>query len=195
MTGTYANYKKVHTIDFEGKYFKSPRPAEHCAITAIPTDERAGGRVAAGTRAGRAARRHDRRACQGVEAMKAYRDRHPCPDEGQRSRSRALQAALPRHPPIVADTHEEALAKQERWFTRPALRRIHARRDLLHHRDRLRPSSIWTSRCRRTCRRTASAAPLRASWQGQGQDAARDRHRQRSFRQRPVRRHTRRGGR
>src|SRR5712675_1455077 len=26
MTGTYANYKKVHTIDFEGKYFKSRGP-------------------------------------------------------------------------------------------------------------------------------------------------------------------------
>ncbi|PRC50181.1 FMNH2-dependent monooxygenase, partial [Mycobacterium sp. ITM-2017-0098] len=23
MTGTYANFKKVHTVDFEGKYFKS----------------------------------------------------------------------------------------------------------------------------------------------------------------------------
>jgi FMN-dependent oxidoreductase (nitrilotriacetate monooxygenase family) len=118
MTGTYANYKKVHTIDFEGKYFKSRGPLNTAPSPQYrPTIAQAGasppGRELAAQHADTIVA-----PANGVEAMKAYRD-----DIHARMKANGRD---PGHckllylvTPIVADTHEEALAKQERWFTDP----------------------------------------------------------------------------
>jgi FMN-dependent oxidoreductase (nitrilotriacetate monooxygenase family) len=115
-TGTYANYKKVHTIDFEGKYYKVRGPLNTAPSPQYrPTIAQAGasppGRELAALHADTIVA-----PANGVEAMRSYReDIH------------ARMAANGRDPahckllylvsPIVADTHEEALAKRERWFT------------------------------------------------------------------------------
>jgi alkanesulfonate monooxygenase SsuD/methylene tetrahydromethanopterin reductase-like flavin-dependent oxidoreductase (luciferase family) len=118
MTGTYANYKKVHTIDFEGKYYKSRGPLNTAPSPQYrPTIAQAGasppGRELAAQHADTIVA-----PANGVEAMKAYRD-----DIHARMKANGRDPAhcklLYLVTPIVADTHEEALAKQERWFTDP----------------------------------------------------------------------------
>ena len=118
MTGTYANYKKVHTIDFEGKYFKSRGPLNTAPSPQYrPTIAQAGasppGRELAAQHADTIVA-----PANGVEAMKAYRD-----DIHARMKANGRDPAhcklLYLVTPIVADTHDEALAKQERWFTEP----------------------------------------------------------------------------
>ncbi|MCW2588259.1 MAG: FMN-dependent oxidoreductase, nitrilotriacetate monooxygenase family [Mycobacterium sp.] len=119
MTGTYANFKKVHTVDFEGKYFKSRGPLNTAPSPQYrPTIAQAGasppGRALAAQYADTIVT-----PANDVAAMKEYRDD-----------IHARMAAIGRDPahckvlylvsPIVADTHEEALAKRERWFTDPA---------------------------------------------------------------------------
>jgi FMN-dependent oxidoreductase (nitrilotriacetate monooxygenase family) len=118
MTGTYANYKKVHTIDFEGKYYKVRGPLNTAPSPQYrPTIAQAGasppGRELAAQHADTIVA-----PANGIEAMKAYRDD-----------IHARMKAIGRDPahckllylvsPIVADTHDEALAKAERWFTSP----------------------------------------------------------------------------
>jgi alkanesulfonate monooxygenase SsuD/methylene tetrahydromethanopterin reductase-like flavin-dependent oxidoreductase (luciferase family) len=118
MTGTYANYKKVHTIDFEGKYYKSRGPLNTAPSPQYrPTIAQAGasppGRELAAQHADTIVA-----PANGVEAMKSYRD-----DIHARMKANGRDPAhcklLYLVTPIVADTHEEALAKQERWFTDP----------------------------------------------------------------------------
>jgi FMN-dependent oxidoreductase (nitrilotriacetate monooxygenase family) len=118
MTGTYANFKKVHTVDFEGKYFKSRGPLNTAPSPQYrPTIAQAGasppGRALAAQYADTIVT-----PANDVAAMKEYRDD-----------IHARMAAIGRDPahckvlylvsPIVADTHEEALAKRERWFSDP----------------------------------------------------------------------------
>jgi FMN-dependent oxidoreductase (nitrilotriacetate monooxygenase family) len=117
-TGTYADYTKVRTIDYVGKYYKSRGPLNTApSPQGRPTICQAGASVP-----GRefAAQYADTiiASTTGVEDMKAYRDD-----------IRARMVAHGRNPddckvlfiisPIVADTVEEALAKQKRWLNDP----------------------------------------------------------------------------
>jgi N-acetyl-S-(2-succino)cysteine monooxygenase len=117
-TGTYANYKKVHTIDFEGKYYKVRGPLNTAPSPQYrPTIAQAGasppGRELAALHADTIVA-----PANGIEAMRSYR-------EDIHARMKAI-GRDPAHckllflvSPIVADTHDEALAKAERWFTSP----------------------------------------------------------------------------
>jgi FMN-dependent oxidoreductase (nitrilotriacetate monooxygenase family) len=117
-TGTYANYKKVNTIDFEGKYYKVRGPLNTAPCPQYrPTIAQAGasppGRELAAQHADTIVA-----PANGVEAMKAYRDDiHARMKANGRDPSHCKLLYLVT--PIVADTHEEALAKQQRWFTSP----------------------------------------------------------------------------
>ena len=118
MTGVYANHKKVHTIDFEGTYYKSRGPLNTAPSPQYrPTIAQAGasppGRALAAQHADTIVSPAD-----SVESMKAYRD-------DMHARMKAI-GRDPSHckvlflaSPIVADTREEALAKRERWLTDP----------------------------------------------------------------------------
>jgi FMN-dependent oxidoreductase (nitrilotriacetate monooxygenase family) len=117
-TGTYANHEKVHTIDFEGKYFKSRGPLNTApSPQGRPAIAQAGasppGRDLAAAHADTIIANAD-----SVESMRAYReDIH------------ARMKANGRNPldckifyiisPIVADTHDEAVAKRDRWINDP----------------------------------------------------------------------------
>jgi FMN-dependent oxidoreductase (nitrilotriacetate monooxygenase family) len=117
-TGVYADYIKVHTIDFVGKYYKSRGPLNTvrpvqghpvlCQAGASPPGRQFAARFADTIIA----------TANGPAEMKAYRDD-----------VRARMAALGRDPdtckvlfliaPIVADTTEEAFAKKRRWLSDP----------------------------------------------------------------------------
>jgi FMN-dependent oxidoreductase (nitrilotriacetate monooxygenase family) len=117
-TGVYADYTKVHTIDFVGKYYKSRGPLNTvrpvqghpvlCQAGASPPGRQFAARFADTIIA----------TANGPAEMKAYRDD-----------VRAKMAALGRDPdtckvlfliaPIVADTTEEAFAKKRRWLSDP----------------------------------------------------------------------------
>ncbi|WP_197378227.1 NtaA/DmoA family FMN-dependent monooxygenase [Mycolicibacterium mengxianglii] len=118
MTGTYANYQKVNTIDFEGKYYKSRGPLNTAPSPQYrPTIAQAGasppGRELAAQHADTIVA-----PANGIEAMKAYRDDiHARMKANGRDPSHCKVFYLVS--PVVADTHEEALAKRERWFTDP----------------------------------------------------------------------------
>lgn len=117
-TGTYADYTKVHTIDFEGKYFKSRGPLN----TAPSPQYRPAIAQAGASPPGRelAAQHADTivAPANGIEAMKAYRD-----DIHARMKANGRDPAhckvLYIVAPVVGDTRQEALAKRERWFTSP----------------------------------------------------------------------------
>lgn len=118
LTGTYANYKLVHTVDFEGKYYKCRGPLN----TAPSPQHRPTIAQAGASPPGRelAAQHADTivAPANGIEAMKAYRDdiRRRLVDNGRDpSDCKVLYVVSP----IVADTTEEALAKQHRWFNDP----------------------------------------------------------------------------
>ncbi|MFL6083521.1 MAG: NtaA/DmoA family FMN-dependent monooxygenase [Mycobacterium sp.] len=117
-TGTYANYKKVHTIDFEGKYYKVRGPLNTAPSPQYrPTIAQAGasppGRELAAQHADTIVA-----PANGIEAMRSYReDIHARMEAKGRDPSHCKLLFLVS--PIVADTHEEALAKRERWFTSP----------------------------------------------------------------------------
>jgi long-chain alkane monooxygenase len=114
--GVYADFSKVHTIDFEGKYFKSRGPLN----TVRSPQGRPAFVQAGGSPRGRefAAKTADSiiATSTGVEGMKAYRDD-----------VRARAEAHGRDPddikvlflisPILAETEYEARAKQERMNT------------------------------------------------------------------------------
>jgi alkanesulfonate monooxygenase SsuD/methylene tetrahydromethanopterin reductase-like flavin-dependent oxidoreductase (luciferase family) len=116
--GMYADYTKVHTVDFEGTYYRSRGPLN----TVRPPQGRPVICQAGASSKGRefAARCADTiiAAAQGPAQMKAYRDD-----------IRARMESLGRKPdsckvlfvvsPVLADTQEEAHAKRERWFTDP----------------------------------------------------------------------------
>lgn len=118
LTGTYANHKKVHTIDFEGKYYRCRGPLNTAPSPQYrPTIAQAGasppGRALAAQHADTIVAPAD-----SVEAMKAYRD-----DIHARMRAIGRDPAhckvLYLASPIVADTHEEAVAKRDRWYHDP----------------------------------------------------------------------------
>ncbi|MCW2551703.1 MAG: FMNH2-dependent monooxygenase [Mycobacterium sp.] len=118
MTGTFANFKKVHTVDFEGKYFKSRGPLNTAPSPQYrPTIAQAGasppGRELAAKHADTIVT-----PANGVEEMKAYRDDIHARMEAI-GRDPAHCKVLYLVSPIVADTHDEALAKRERWFSDP----------------------------------------------------------------------------
>jgi alkanesulfonate monooxygenase SsuD/methylene tetrahydromethanopterin reductase-like flavin-dependent oxidoreductase (luciferase family) len=118
MTGTYANFKKVHTIDFEGKYFKSRGPLNTAPSPQYrPTIAQAGasppGRALAAQYADTIVT-----PANDVAAMKEYRDDIHARMEAI-GRDPAHCKVLYLVSPIVADTHDEALAKRERWFSDP----------------------------------------------------------------------------
>jgi FMN-dependent oxidoreductase (nitrilotriacetate monooxygenase family) len=116
--GVYADHTKVHTIDFEGKYYKSRGPLNTVrSPQGRPTLVQAGA-----SPKGRAfaAKYGDSiiAAANGMEGMKAYRDD-----------IRARMEAIGRKPddckvlflisPVVADTIEEAREKKRRWMSDP----------------------------------------------------------------------------
>ncbi|MET0455154.1 MAG: NtaA/DmoA family FMN-dependent monooxygenase [Mycobacterium sp.] len=118
LTGTYANYEKVHTIDFEGKYYRSRGPLNTAPSPQYrPTIAQAGA-----SPPGRelAARHADTivAPANGPVAMKAYRD-----DIHARMRAHGRDPSdcklLYLVSPIVADTRDEALAKRDRWLNDP----------------------------------------------------------------------------
>ena len=117
-TGTYANHEKVHTIDFEGKYFKSRGPLN----TAPPPQGRPAIAQAGASPPGRdlAAAHADTiiANADSVESMRAYReDIHArMRANGRRPEDCKIFYIIS---PIVADTHDEAVAKRERWTTDP----------------------------------------------------------------------------
>ena len=118
LTGTYANHTKVHTVDFEGKYFKSRGPLNTAPSPQYrPTIAQAGasppGRELAAQHADTIVT-----PANGVEEMKAYRDDiHARMDANGRDPAHCKVLFLVS--PIVADTHDEALAKRARWFSDP----------------------------------------------------------------------------
>jgi N-acetyl-S-(2-succino)cysteine monooxygenase len=117
-TGTYVNHEKVHTIDFEGKYFKSRGPLNTAPSPQYrPTIAQAGasppGRELAAQHADTIVT-----PANDIDAMKAYRDDiHARMKANGRDPSECKVLYLVS--PIVADTHDEALAKRERWLTDP----------------------------------------------------------------------------
>ncbi|MGE2715750.1 NtaA/DmoA family FMN-dependent monooxygenase [Mycolicibacterium litorale] len=117
-TGTYADYTRVRTIDFEGKYYKSRGPLNTAPSPQYrPTIAQAGasppGRELAAQHADTIVAPAD-----GPEKMKAYRDDiHARMKANGRDPSHCKVFYLVS--PIVADTTEEALAKRERWFNDP----------------------------------------------------------------------------
>jgi FMN-dependent oxidoreductase (nitrilotriacetate monooxygenase family) len=117
-TGVYADHRKVRTIDFEGKYYKSRGPLNTvrspqgrpvlCQAGASPKGREFAAKYADTIIA----------AAAGPAQMKEYRDD-----------IRARMEANGRDPddckvlfiisPVVADTEEEAKDKRRRWFTDP----------------------------------------------------------------------------
>jgi len=117
-TNTYADFKKVHAINFKGKYFKSRGPLNTVrSPQGRPVFVQAGG-----SPRGRqfAAKTADSiiAVANGVAGMKAYRD-----DIHARMKANGRDPAhckvLYIVAPVVGDTRQEALAKRERWFTSP----------------------------------------------------------------------------
>ena len=117
-TGTYVDYTKVHTIDFEGKYYKSRGPLN----TLRPVQGRPVLLQAGASPPGREF------AAQYADTIIAYGG-SPTDMKSYRDDIRARLAANGRDPdtckvmflvsPVVADTTEEAQAKKRRWLTDP----------------------------------------------------------------------------
>ncbi|MHB8691228.1 MAG: NtaA/DmoA family FMN-dependent monooxygenase [Solirubrobacteraceae bacterium] len=115
-SGVYADYRKVHTVDFEGAYYKSRGPLNTvrspqgrpvlCQAGASPKGREFAAKYADTIIA----------AAAGTAQMKEYRDD-----------IRARMEAIGRNPddckvlfiisPILGDTEEEAMEKRRRWFT------------------------------------------------------------------------------
>jgi FMN-dependent oxidoreductase (nitrilotriacetate monooxygenase family) len=117
-TGTYADYTKVHTIDFEGKYFKSRGPLNTArSPQGWPAIAQAGASVPGRELASQYADTVVAPA-NGIEAMKAYRQDIRARMEGK-GRNPDDCEVLYIVSPIVADTEEEAHAKRYRWHNDP----------------------------------------------------------------------------
>ena len=91
-THTYADFRKVHTIDFAGKYFKSRGPLNTIPLAAAQADDPAGRRLAAGPRVRREGRRRDRRGGDRHPGHEGVPRRHPPPRRGDGPRPRRHQA-------------------------------------------------------------------------------------------------------
>jgi alkanesulfonate monooxygenase SsuD/methylene tetrahydromethanopterin reductase-like flavin-dependent oxidoreductase (luciferase family) len=146
-THMYADYNKVHTIDFEGKYFKSRGP-----LNTVPSPQQRPTFVQAGASPrGRAfaSRAADSviAVATGVAGMKVYRDD-----------IRARMAEIGRDPdeckllfvvsPTIAATEQEAREANAQLADAPNV----VEKALVASRPTPKstsPSSRWTSRCRR----------------------------------------------
>jgi FMN-dependent oxidoreductase (nitrilotriacetate monooxygenase family) len=111
-TSTYADYTKVHRIDFEGKYFKSQGPLNTQPSPQIrPVYVQAGG---SGRGRQFAAEHAEAVVCmsKGIPAMKAFRDdvRQRMIDVGRDPDSCKVLFVID---PIIAETQEEAAIKDE----------------------------------------------------------------------------------
>ena len=114
-TNTYIDHEKVHRVDFRGKYFASRGP-----LNTLPGPQ---GRPvmlqAGGSPVGRAfAARHADAVVsipKGVEAMRTYRDdmSRLAADAGRDPKAVKVFYIVS---PIVAETHEEAVARKERLY-------------------------------------------------------------------------------
>jgi FMN-dependent oxidoreductase (nitrilotriacetate monooxygenase family) len=117
-SGTYADHKKVHTINYEGKYFKCRGPLNTVrSPQGKPVFVQAGG-----SPRGRAfaARNADSiiATANGVAGMKQYRDdvrRHAVSFGRNPDDIKVLFLIYP----IIAETDEEAYAKRERMVSSP----------------------------------------------------------------------------
>jgi FMN-dependent oxidoreductase (nitrilotriacetate monooxygenase family) len=115
-SGTYADASKVHTIDFEGKFFKVRGPLN----TVRPPQGRPAFVQAGGSPRGRefAARTADSiiAAANGVEGMKAYRDdvRARAERNGRKPDDIKVLFLVS---PVLGETDEEARAKHARMST------------------------------------------------------------------------------
>ena len=118
-TGTYADYTKVRTIDFKGKYFSSRGPLNTVrSPQGVPTLVQAGG-----SPKGRdfAAKHADSvvAVCPGPVAMKEYRDDIRARAE-RHGRNPDDIKVLFLVSPVLAETNEEARAKYARMVSAPA---------------------------------------------------------------------------
>jgi FMN-dependent oxidoreductase (nitrilotriacetate monooxygenase family) len=119
-SGTYADHTKVHTIDFEGKYYKSRGPLNTapspqgrpvlCQAGASPRGREFAAQYADTIIA----------AATGVPAMKAYRDdiRARLAENGRDPDSCKVMFLVS---PILGDTRAEAEAKRDRWMSDPLM--------------------------------------------------------------------------
>jgi FMN-dependent oxidoreductase (nitrilotriacetate monooxygenase family) len=118
-TGTYADYTKVHTIDFEGTYYRSRGPLNTapspqgrpvlCQAGASPK-----GRQFAATYADTIIA-----SATGTEQMKAFRDdiRSRMEELGRKPNTCKVLFIVS---PIVGETEQEAWEKRRRWRSAPA---------------------------------------------------------------------------
>jgi FMN-dependent oxidoreductase (nitrilotriacetate monooxygenase family) len=118
QTGVYADHTKVHTIDFEGKFYRSRGPLNTvrapqgrpvlCQAGASPKGREFASKYA------------DTIIAYGADPadMKAFRDdiRARMEAHGRKPDDCKVMYIIR---PIVADTEEEARAKQRRWFEDP----------------------------------------------------------------------------
>jgi FMN-dependent oxidoreductase (nitrilotriacetate monooxygenase family) len=118
-THTYADYRKVRPIDFEGKYFKCRGP-----LNTVPSPQKRPAFVqAGGSPRGRAfAAKHADSViatAPGIEGMKEYRDdvrRHAAAAGRNPDDVKVLYLVFP----VIAETDEEAFAKHARMVSTPA---------------------------------------------------------------------------
>jgi FMN-dependent oxidoreductase (nitrilotriacetate monooxygenase family) len=118
-THTYADYRKVRPIDFEGKYFKCRGP-----LNTVPSPQKRPAFVqAGGSPRGRAfAATHADSViatAPGIEGMKEYRDdvrRHAAAAGRNPDDVKVLYLVFP----VIAETDEEAFAKHARMVSTPA---------------------------------------------------------------------------
>ena len=97
-SGMYADFRKVHPIDFVGKYFKLARSAQHAARPAAPAGDLPGRHVPGGPRVRREIRRHHRRRVPRRRCGEALSRRRPAAHGAPRPQSRPLQGdVLGRH--------------------------------------------------------------------------------------------------
>jgi FMN-dependent oxidoreductase (nitrilotriacetate monooxygenase family) len=117
-TGTFADGAKVHTVDFEGRFYRSRGPLNTvrppqghpvlCQAGASPKGRNFAARYADTIIA----------AASGAEGMKAYRDdiRARMIEHGRKPDDCKVLFLVS---PVVADTKDEARAKLHRWSTNP----------------------------------------------------------------------------
>ena len=112
-TGTYADHRKVHTIDFEGKYFKCRGPLNTVrSPQGKPAFIQAGGSPRGREFAAKSADSIIATA-SGIEGMKAYRDdvRARAEKHGRKPDDIKVLFLVS---PVLGETEEEARAKQAR---------------------------------------------------------------------------------
>jgi FMN-dependent oxidoreductase (nitrilotriacetate monooxygenase family) len=113
-SGTYADHRKVHTVDFEGKYFRCRGPLN----TVRSPQGRPAFIQAGGSPRGRefAAKTADSiiATANGIEGMRSYRDdvRARAEKHGRKPDDVKVLFLVT---PVLGETEEEARARQQRW--------------------------------------------------------------------------------